>query len=272
LLGVNGRSLADDKDGKDQKFRLTITAKLTLVLAEKPSQVEADTSFSYALRKKEGEVVVLLNALGIRAKADGEEVMDVVMDRKRIVNTSGGTKRETPFDQADSEQQKLLAALFEAPLCKYEVDKSGKELKRTVTAGADAKSTLDETGLLANVRFFHVPFPEDKESWTATTELSMGSGRYARGDLKYEKVSGRKDDRLVKVKVSGTLTNKEAKLNNGVVIKNAKYEVKGEQTYDLDKREWATGSLTVPITFEMLIGEKVAPCSGEAKVSLGPQK
>ena len=84
----------------------------------------------------------------------------------------------------------------------------------------------------------------------------MGNGGFARGQLDYQKAAGAAAAKVVKV--SGTLTNDSVKQpNSPLEMKNAKYVVLGEETYDTVQKEWAAGKLTIDATFDMAEGDKV---------------
>jgi hypothetical protein len=145
------------------------------------------------------------------------------------------------------------------PLCKIEVDNNDKEVKRTIVAGAGAK-TLVDNGLIANAVLFHPAYFTDKDEWQSDAEISMGNGGFAKGKLTYKKVPGGKGGQAVKV--TGTLSNDNFKQpGSPLVIKDVKYVVTGEQTYDSAVKEWVSGKLTLDVAMTMTVDDKTVGTS-----------
>jgi hypothetical protein len=108
----------------------------------------------------------------------------------------------------------------------------------------------------------------DKNEWSAPTEVSMGNGGFAKGQLNYKKVEGGKNGQAVKV--SGTLTNDGfAVPNSPLTMKSAKYVVDGVQTYDPAQKEWTSGKMNIDVSYEMAAtGQPVGVAKGTMVVSL----
>ena len=186
----------------------------------------------------------------VKASEGEKELMNSFMSRAKFVNTQNGQTQEVPFDQAPDELKSMLKDSFEVPLCKIEVDNNDKEVKRTIVAGAGAK-TLVDNGLIANAVLFHPAYFTDKDEWQSDAEISMGNGGFAKGKLTYKKVPGGKGGQAVKV--TGTLSNDNFKQpGSPLVIKDVKYVVTGEQTYDPAVKEWVSGKLTIDVSFQIV--------------------
>ena len=86
--------------------------------------------------------------------------------------------------------------------------------------------------------------------------------------MTYTKIPGGKGGQAVKV--AGTLTADNVKGQGGTMIKDGKYKVTGEQTYDTERKEWVAGKLTMDVSFQMTDGTKVvATAKGEMDVTFG---
>jgi hypothetical protein len=189
------------------------------------------------------------------AKQNGQESVNSFMSREKTRDISKGETEEVRFEDAAEELKNRLRDSFGVPVCKLVVDKSGKEIKRTIVAGPGAK-TLIENGMIANALLFHTMFPENQYQWQASSEVSMGNGCYARGKLTYLKQANGKAGQTV-VKVSGILLNDSFKKpGTRLTIKKVRYVVNGNQTYDLALREWISGKLSFKVSFLMESNDK----------------
>ena len=106
--------------------------------------------------------------------------------------------------------------------------------------------------MIANTTLFHPWYAADKDEWQADMEVSTGQG-LASGKVTYTKVPGGKGGQAVKV--SGTLTAEGVKGAGGTTIKEGKYVVTGEQTYDTTRKEWVAGKLALDISFKVAKGD-----------------
>lgn len=118
----------------------------------------------------------------------------------------------------------------------------------------------------------HTPIPKDAAFWEAPTQLAMGQGQTAKGKLRFEKQKGdlAATGGLVKVKVTGTL--KAEGVVVGRLVKDGRYKVVGDQSYDPTTGEWtgATWNVTVSNELANAGGVTVAHASGHMKVETKP--
>lgn len=224
------------------------------------AEVDAHTLFAYAWRWRGNEAELRLRCMEVRTAVDGQPMMESTMSGSHFYLQQGGQTMDTTFENANPQLRQVLQDCFRTPMCRVLVDNDGRELERTITAGPAARPVV-ETGIIANARLFHGPFPAAQNTWQAAGEMAMGNGGYARGNLTYETLGtpaapGDESANLVEVKVSGTLTG-DVKLDVSE-IKNAVYKVEGTQVYSKRLREWVSGALVVRLSFEThALGKKV---------------
>ncbi|MBA4065511.1 MAG: hypothetical protein C0501_17705 [Isosphaera sp.] len=251
---------------KDPTFRVDIRAKLAMPFGGREEKVDADAAFEYAWRRDGKERTLVVEAVEFRGGSGGKVVMDARMSRAGLTTTADGKTTDVRTADAPPDLRRMLTDSFGAPICKLEVDATGKEVKRTMLAGPGAAVLLDN-GMVANATLFHPPYLADKDEWQADAAVSTGSG-LAAGKLTYTKAPGGTGGQGVKV--SGTLTADGAKLAAGHTMKDGRYKVTGEQTYDLDRKEWVAGKLTMGLAFAVSDGAKeVARGTGTMVVTFG---
>ena len=269
-VAVVSISLATAQESKPiQKFNLSINSNLIMALDSTKNKVDADTKLAYTLERGGAEVILLLDAQQVLVKTNGVEVVNSFMNKDKAVNKEKGKFVEVTIDKAGDDLKQLLSDSFGKPLAKIEIDGDGKEVKQTITAGPGAK-TMIENGMITNARLFHPAFYGKMDQWQAPVEISMGKQGYARGDLTYAKAVPGDKGNLVKVKVSGTLTNKEFQPpGSAITFLDAKYLVDGEQTYDRALKEWSAGALNIKVSFDIYAANKKrGSATGTMKVGL----
>ena len=245
---------ADPDKGIAHHFKVSIESKMAMDVQGGKQKVDADTELRYNWTQNGGERVLSLESSHVKVNIDGKTLMDVFMSGEEFRAIEGGKTNVVPIQQAPDGLKKLLQDAFSKPVCKLEVDPNGKETKRILLVGDAAKQLVDN-GLIANPILFHPPFMREAGKWKAGAEMTMGNGGFARGQLDYQKATGSAAAKVVKV--SGTLTNESVKQpNSPLAIKNAKYVVLGEETYDTVQKEWVSGKLAIDATFDMAEGDK----------------
>jgi hypothetical protein len=260
---------AEEGQESVHSFRIRLVSESTTTLVKSKFKTSGDISLDYTIRRKDCELTIGIDALEEQASHEGKEVLNRRLTRERIVNRKDGKiESDIAADKVTGEEKVLLGVLFGSPICKCKIDKEGKELKRTVPDSPEAKP-ITETGLIANLRLFHVPFPVGKDKWQTSRETAFSDGEFCRGDLTYEKLDAKKDTDRIKVKVTGTLANKFLKRPNGSSIRNVRIEVAGEQVYDCKKQEWVEGSLEMEESHELFVGEdSISSTTGRLKANL----
>jgi hypothetical protein len=262
LIGTPAPAFAAERS---HSFKLRIVAVIDVETQGKNQKVDADTVLKYTWKQRGGERALHFDSALVKAKKDGDPFMDTFMSRARVTNTEAGKTTEVSLENAPGELKQMMQDSFGVPLCKLRVDETGKEVKREIVAGPGAK-TLLEQGMIANARLFHPPFVPGKDEWSAATEVSMGNGGFAKGELTYKK-GVRARGRQV-VKVSGTLTNDGFKSPDTMLtFKNVKYVVSGEQTYDPSAGEWVSGKLLINVLFQLTRDALVGSAKGNMVLS-----
>ena len=251
--------------GAPRLFQMSIESNLEMDIQGQKQTTVADTQMKYTWAQTGRERVLTFVWLRVKADVGGVTTMDATMSRDALVTVQQGQTEEVKFDAAPAELQLMLKDTFDVPMCTLEVDENGRELKRTITAPPGAQAMVDN-GVLVNAILFHAPFMRDEQKWEADAEVSMGNGGFAKGPLTYEKIPGGEGGQ--KVKVTGVLTN-DAFTAAGVTIKDAKYNVDGEQTYNPDVREYVAGTLNMDVSFTLeLPGNIVSNAKGTMVVKL----
>jgi hypothetical protein len=253
VLGAFVVAAEPDKDAA-ATFKVLIASKMDLDIQNKKQKIVTETEYVYTWKRNGKERDLTYESLRVKV-SDGEtEKMNVLMNRDKVATTQNGVAQEVPFDKAPEDVKKKLQDSFGAVLCKVQVDANGKEVKRTVVAGPGAKELVDN-GMIANALLFHGPFFPDKDEWQADAEISMGNGGYAKGKLTYKKIPGGKGGPTYKV--SGTLSNDSFPVPGApLTIKDARYVVTGEQTFDPAQKEWTAGKLSIEVAMQMIVNEQ----------------
>jgi len=230
-------------------FKLTLVSELQMDIQSQKQKVIADTALHYTWKQTGSERTLSFDSVRVKAIVDGKELMATFMSRAKFANRQDGTTDVIPFEKAPVALQKILHDSFGVPLCKLQVDKVGKEVKRELLAGPGAEDFVAK-GTMSNAMMFHAPFVPDQNEWDAGAEITLGNGGFVKGNLVYHK--GAVGKGKVPVKVSGTLTN-DAYNEPGspLTIENARYVVNGDQTYDPARREWVSGKLTLDVSFDL---------------------
>lgn len=233
----------------EARFRVGIQAQFTFEEDGEKQKLDADATFDYTWRRSGRVRTLVVESLMARLVADGEEVMNAKMSRAGMFGTKAGRKSDVKYEDAPKQLKTMLTDTFGSPICKLEVDETGKETKRTVVAGPGA-AVLLEHGMIANCTMFHPWYAAGEDEWQAVVEVGTDNG-VASGKVTYTKVPGGKA-----VKVKGTLTADGVKGKDGVTIKAGKYVVAGEQTYDPTRKEWVAGTLTMDVSFKLVENNK----------------
>jgi hypothetical protein len=169
-----------------------------------------------------------------------------------ITTENGKVTKEEKFDDLPEDRKKVARALFDNPLCKLEVDETGKVVKRTDTVPEEAlKGGVNQ--LVTVVMLFHPPYHATKDRWEGDASLVRDPRVPASGKLEYTKVAGGKGGRAVQV--AGKLRSKFPPDN----IKDfkddipvAKFVLTGKLTFDEERGEWIAGKLEIETETEWI--------------------
>src|SRR5262245_46988396 len=257
-------ALAADPAPAMRAFKVVVGADSAIEGDGMSATLTANTEYQYSWKTEGKERTLLLRNMSVKAKVGDDELMDIKMSRAGLVGRQKGQEVDKKFDDAPDELKTLLRDTFGSPLCKLEVDETGKEVKRTILAKPGAKVALD-TGMIANATLFHPPYFANKDQWHAKGAVSAGQGE-ATGTLTFKKAPGGKGGQLVKL--SGTPTADNVQADNGMTVKGGKYVVTGTQTYDTERKEWIAGKHDMDITFRLFQGEnELATAKGKMIVT-----
>lgn len=259
---IGGSFLAAFEPPQRHSFKVTIEGDILVSGDGVKEKIDADTVLRYTWTSEGNHRSLALDSLKVKATGNGRTMIDSFMSREKFVISTDGATDEIMAESAPAELKEMLLDSFGETVCKLEVDSDLKEIKREITAKAGAKTLVDQ-GMISNGVLFHPPHYSNKNEWSSPTEVSMGNGGYVTGDLTYEKME--ETDGVKRYSVTGTLKNAGFKLpGQPIEIKNATYVVKGEQSFDLGKKEWQKGRWVIDVSYDMNSGGKVvATTSGE---------
>ena len=227
---------------------------MNMELGETRQDVVAHTELEYTWRHEERKRTVVFDAMLIRASQKGQDMMNTTLSRTKLVSKEGGTVKEVLFKDAPAPMQSMMEDSFGVPVFHRVLNAEGQETSRETTAKPGAKDLVDN-GIIVNALLFHPLPPTGKAEWTAQTEVSMGNGGFAKGQLTYKRVEGKPGEVYA---VTGTLSNEHhARAGNPVSVDHALYVVTGEQAYESTQQEWVSGNLKMKVTFEMSAEGKV---------------
>jgi hypothetical protein len=230
----------------------------------KPQPIIARTALHYQVDRQGAVDEVAVNSLEVQISSEGRTLMNSRMNRQGATFQQG-PKDETRIaaDQATSALKQLLDQ-FGSPLARITRDAEGAEQAREVLIDKD--SSLVENGVIDSTQIFDVRFPVKEDEWESKVKLSMGNGQFAQGTLRYKK-AGTAPEGQVTVEVAGEL-KAEGKLGLGE-IKNGKYRVTGQQTYDPARKLWSAGNLSIDVSLSMESGgHEAGTASGIMKIAL----
>jgi hypothetical protein len=242
-----------------RSFKFVLVSQLEMQVEGQQQNIDADTDLRYTWTRDADKRILSFDSSRVKAKVNGQETLAIFMSREKFATREQGKTNVIPLDQAPPQLKTVLQESFGVPLCIRRVDENGREVKRDVVAPAGAKDMVDQ-GVLVNAMLFHPPFITGEKEWSAPAEISMGNGGIAQGELNY-KLGAANDGKVVIV--SGTISkDRYQQPNSPLTMKDAKYVVNGEQTYDTAKQDWVAGKLTMDISFALEVASETI---GQAK-------
>ena len=242
-LAACGDAGGDPRAGTAYVFALD--SELESTQGSVKSEIEGRTELGYRNVVSGNELMLELDRIAARAIVDGEVVADSTLSRDgiRVLRLEGVS--ETAAADATDEQREMLNSTFGTPLVKITLGPEGADLERSLV-GPERGGNLIDDGLIDAMRFFHVRFP-DEAQWSEERRFGVGNGMLASGKLEYSKRAP--EGSSVVVDVSGELGGRGTQ--SGQMIRNARYTVSGTQTFDLERGEWASGELTIEVSYEL---------------------
>ncbi len=240
---------ADATPAATNSFKMKLVSQMTTDVLNQKMTMKGDTEVAYNWQSKGQERTLALDSVQIKVNMDGNEMMDLVSTREKLVIVQKGTTNILTAETAPNHVKKMLQHEFGTPLCRVELDRQGTEIKRQYLADKDARPQIVET-MVANSLLFHPPYHPSAKEWSADKEISMGNGGFAKGKLTYTKPADGKSPYVVKV--TGTLMNERfPQPGTPVTVKEARYVVTGEQTYDPALKEWVSGHHDIVVSHQL---------------------
>jgi len=251
-------------------YRLAIHSDMKLHSPQGDTPIKTFAGLDYTLLKAGRKVTVVLHQAAVTIDIQGQPGRGTVMTRTMVREKRDGKWIRVPAANLPARERRKLEDTYGVPLCLITVDEHGKELKRIVVAKPGAKETI-RSGTIENTRLFHAPFYPDKTNWEATGKISMGNGGFANGILQYQIVPSPPGTpaHLRTVLVTGTLTGSIASPQGGTL--HGRHELRGQQTYDLNRGDWVRGRHESNITMTQTLGQvKAKVASGKMVILLSP--
>lgn len=229
----------------------------------------ADTAFGYRwTSEKPGERTLSLTSMGLRISINSELQVDYAMSRNGTTRTKDGEKSEEAFENATPTTQKLLTELFGTPLCRMQIDNTGKATSVEILPNPSLQK-IGQTDVITTAMFGHPEPPGGRDEWSAESRLSSGKGGLVSGLLRYKKDGDGKG----RYSVNGKLSNPLIRTPEGPTIRDSVYIVGGHLVFDETKKMWMGGDIELIMSFKMFDGEKKqAEASGTMKLTIEPRK
>jgi hypothetical protein len=165
----------------------------------------------------------------VKLSINGNIVRESLSNVERMTKTTPTEKRDVVIKDAPDHFKTYITEKYNTPLCELVIDDdervTGSKLRRP-----------EDASFAANFQFFHAPLLLNENSWEAEASMS-GGDNIAAGKLTYEKQEPTGD--LLPIKVHGTLKTEMVAQNGDKLVLS--YTVKGQQIYDLKKRQWVSG-------------------------------
>jgi hypothetical protein len=261
-IGLSGAA-----SGEEWPYTLTIGARLQVKSPGQPKAqpLETSTQMHYSIVPIEGGEEVSIRRLELTVSSEGKTISEVSLSRQEARFKQGDQRAETlAYDRAPRELKATLDQ-FGKPMARFRAATLGNEPARELLV--PESSSFVENGIVENTRLFHPPFPDGQRVWEAPARLSMGEGQFATGTLHYEKL-GIGPDGTERVKVTGEL---KPQPRSGGDIRGGSYQVSGEQAFDLARRVWTSGQMTIDVTLELQSnGHATGIATGKMELVLKP--
>ncbi len=193
-----------------------------------------------------GAVDLAVHSAEMTLRQNGQMVVQSRVNRSRF---QGRLRPDAPalsvsYNQAPPALQELLKT-FDTTAASILIDDRAQVVARR-RRGAGPLHAIIET-LLS----IQTPMPRDVAAWEAPTQLAMGHGQTARGQLRFVKEGpgATGTGGPIRVKVAGVLEAEGVVVGN--LIKDGRYTVTGEQSYAPQSREWTSARWSVEIQTEL---------------------
>jgi hypothetical protein len=233
-----------------ESFLFTVESRGTFSGDGNVVNQHSDSEFSYSWHGTDREKTLKIDGLAVNVVQDGKPPFGRKTTREgdsRLVD--GKLVAETPTP----EEGTRFRQMFDAPICRIRLDEHGAEISREVFETPLAEPNRRDD-YIDNAMLFYPPFFADRDRWKTKRSISAGNGGRAWGELAYEKKAAAGD--RVTVKVSGELGTAEFQGANGIVGRNVRFVVDGEQVYDTKLKSWADGFATIDGSQQLSHGDK----------------
>lgn len=249
-------------------YQLTIDTKLNINASGQKITLDSPTIARYYNEGSQSAYIVQLTDLIVTVKINGAENSHMEMSKKLFKIRQKGQEQSIPFDKANPQLQGILKANFHKVMATITADKEGKELTRKVQKADKTKTQF--SGMVHNVRWFHVRFPADK-TWTETRQFDLGKGGVITGPMTFTKQDKKDASGNTIVKMTGKMSKESIKTDNGNLT-NVNYVFEGTQSYDEKRRIWVSGETKVTATYKMATPQGKADTSGTITLKLSMPK
>ena len=234
-------------------YHLKISANMKILppehIKEQPVELETLARIEYLIARNENREEISIHSEAMTEKQKGQLVQETLMSRKvfRGSPTRGVPATEISFDNAPLPLQQALLS-YDTPILSITMDPTGKETARRPLARGQLAKHLTE--LVETILSIHAPFSETETTWKVPAKLAMAQGNAATGTLTFEKPGpDATPNAPKKVKVSGEL--KAAGTIGQAKVKNGRYVIQGEQTYDPISKVWKAAHWQIALSMEL---------------------
>ena len=265
-------TVADAKDDDDTPPAEQPSPKGN-VSSKKPKARKAESPAS----KASGAVDLSIHSSRMTIRQDGQTLVETRIDRGRY---QGRMQPEAPVigvtaAEAPPRLQEIMKN-YDIVVASLSLNDDDKVINRRV------RNDGPQRAIIETLLSIHSPIPKGVDSWESPSQLAMGQGHVARGNLRFEREKAKTPGPIVdakapvdpssspapvKVKVSGVL--KAEGVVAGRFIKDGTYTVTGEQTFDPKTHDWTSTRWSVAVANELAnqAGQTVAHAKGTMTVS-----
>ncbi|MDF1666650.1 MAG: hypothetical protein P1V97_33180 [Planctomycetota bacterium] len=249
-------------------YKLHIDTKVKIKINGQEVLLDSPTTAHYVNEGSPSKYSVQLSRLILTVTVDGNENSHMDMSKDRMKIRRSGKEQIIAFGEGNAQLKALLKANFHQAMATITTDKAGKELSRTVPKPNPSTRML--SGILHNIRWFHVGFAAEK-TWTETREFDLGKGGTISGPIVFTKQDKKDAQGNTVVKLSGKMSKKSIKTPTGT-LESVSYLFEGHQSYDEKRKIWVSGQTTVKATYKMMTPQGKADSSGTIILTLSMPK
>jgi hypothetical protein len=229
-------------DAMETKHHFRMVADATFEIADDltgdRTTVMTQRTLQYAWTQSGPRRTLVFGAASIAYGAKGVPQNVTAWQRDRIRYGDGESAVVFEANELTPAERGALEATFGRPLCALRVDEAGRVLSRNDLAAPTFQLSLDDALL------FHAPHPAGERSWTHRVAMNLQAGM-AEGELTYERTA--EDGPQTACSIAGTLASRRVPVGGGR-FRDVRYDVRGEGTYDRDRKEWTSGKLRVAVS------------------------